>query len=263
MKFNSKTIFGSLSAAIIITIAAIFGIGKDKTFTHLDHKESSKVHYLIVSGHGSILDGEYQTAGKQSPCWPDSLKIYEGFSTKLLTYDLASKLTLAGIDCTIINNYNTDMTLLERVQKVNNLFNIDKRIFLISLHHDAQNASQGDYTDFEGYKGYTSTNTGGATGLTVFTSPGKTESDNFADNYLIPELKKYLPELTYRNSGKNKEANFTVLSKTYCSAVLIEFNFMTTWQPDCKQIADPTVRNKYTSAITSACINYNQYISSK
>ncbi|MDX9697267.1 MAG: N-acetylmuramoyl-L-alanine amidase [Bacteroidales bacterium] len=262
MQVKSKSYFGAAIAALLISAVTYFVVPEQKTFTHVDYKQRSAAHFVIVSGHGSMLKGKYQTSGKQSPTWPDSLKIYEGYSTKLLAYDLASKLTIAGLDCTIINNYNTDMSLLERVQKVNDLFKIDNRLVLISLHHDAQDARKGDYTDFEGLKGFTSTSTGGATGLTVFTSPGQTESDNFADNYLLPAIKGFLPKLTFRNNGKSKEANFYVLSKSSCPAVLIEFYFMTTWS-DCKVIADPTIRNNYTSAISSACINYNNYLVSR
>lgn len=262
MQVKSKSYFGAAIAALLISAVTYFAVPEQKTFTHVDYKQRSAAHFVIVSGHGSMLKGKYQTSGKQSPTWPDSLKIYEGYSTKLLAYDLASKLTVAGLDCTIINNYNTDMSLLERVQKVNDLFKFDNRLVLISLHHDAQDARKGDYTDFEGLKGFTSTSTGGATGLTVFTSPGQTESDNFADNYLLPAIKGFLPKLTFRNNGKSKEANFYVLSKSSCPAVLIEFYFMTTWS-DCKVIADPTTRNNYTSAISSACINYNNYLLSR
>lgn len=256
MPKQNKSIIGAVIGAAIISVIALFPV-KDKTFTHVNYKERSAVHVVIVSGHGSILNSIYQTPGKQSPTWSDSLKIYEGYSCKLLAYNLAYKLTSAGIDVTYINNYNTDMSLYDRAVKVNELWSLDKRILFISLHHNAQNASTGDYTDFEGQKGFTSISSGGASGIDIFTSPGLSESDNFADNYLLPQLKGTLLQCNFRNKGKSREANFYVLTKTKCPAVLIEFNFMTTYKPDCLQIQDPTIRNNYTTAIATAVINYN------
>ena len=262
LKNRGKSIVGIAASAIIITIASLFNSGSEKTFTHVDYKETSAIHVYIFSGHSSVINGFYDTPGKQSPTWADSLKIYEGYSTKMLAVDLTLKLMRTGIDVTYVNNLSSDMSLYNRVEKVREMWNLDKRIFVLCLHHDAQNCSNGDYTDFEGLKGFTSTSTGGATGVTVFTSPGYSESDNFADNYLLPALKGNCPELTYRNGGKSKEASFYMLTQTPCPSVLIEFNFMTT-HSDCLQIVDPTVRNNYTQAICNAFVNYDNYLISK
>jgi hypothetical protein len=41
---------------------------------------SPKSNYLWIfdNGHGGIIDGVYQTAGKRSPLWPDGEILYEG-----------------------------------------------------------------------------------------------------------------------------------------------------------------------------------------
>lgn len=259
MKRGDKSILGIVIAffAVIITTITTH-VQKDDTFRHVDNLPKSNIHVVILSGHGSILNNEYQTAGKQSPTWPDSLKIYEGYSCKLLALELSKKLTYEHIDNTIINNYSSDLSLFNRVELINKLFKTDNRLLMVSIHHNAQPVGNADYVDFEGQKGFTTIAKGGASGIEVYTSPGLTESDNFADNYLMPQLKGYLTDISFRNNGKSKEAGFYVLSKTTCPAVLIEFNFMTTWRPDCLQIADPFYRNAFTSAICTAIIIYNE-----
>ncbi|MBN2776226.1 MAG: N-acetylmuramoyl-L-alanine amidase [Bacteroidales bacterium] len=256
MKYQNKTVFGSIAGAIAITVAVLF-TSDDKTFIHTDNIAKSEVYVGILYGHGPVFDADYTTSGKQSPTWSDGLKIYEGHSNKLLALQLSQKLTYNHIDNILINiNCTADMSLLDRVQKVAAIYNIDSRLFLISLHHNAQPTAKGDYTDFEGQKGFTSTSTGGATGIEVFTSTGYTESDNFTDNYLLPELKSYLPDIHFRNNGKAKEANFYVLKYTPCPAVLIEFMFMTTYT-DCLIIADEYYRDAYTAAICEAFKKWN------
>jgi N-acetylmuramoyl-L-alanine amidase len=258
MQSKSKSYWGAAIAALIIGAVTYFSTpGDQHTFKHVNYIPKSFTHVIIDAGHGSIENGKYLTAGKQSPTWKDSLKIYEGYSNKLIALDLSYKLTLAHIDNTILNNSASDLTLLERSQKVSELFKIDSRLLLISLHHNAQIATNGDYTDFEGLKGFTSISAGGASGIEVYTSIGRTESDNFAENYLMPQLRGYLKDLNFRNAGKCKEANFHILKKTPCPAVLIEFLFMTTYT-DCLIIADSYYRDAYTTALTAAILNYNK-----
>ena len=38
----------------------------------------SKYTWLLDPGHGGIIDGVYQTAGKRSPKFPDGSVLYEG-----------------------------------------------------------------------------------------------------------------------------------------------------------------------------------------
>ncbi|NCU27398.1 hypothetical protein EOM86_11895, partial [Candidatus Nomurabacteria bacterium] len=112
-----------------------------------------------------------------------------------------------------------------------------------------------------GMRGYTSVAAGGATGMESFTSVGWTESDNFNENYLIPELRRAMPDIRWRG-GKNgnlgKEAGFYMLRNTDCPAVLIEWNFMTTYDPDAKIILDPARQRTYVDAIYNSIDRYNE-----
>ena len=42
------------------------------------HESSSKYLWLFDNGHGGIIDGVYQTAGKRSPKWEDGTQLFEG-----------------------------------------------------------------------------------------------------------------------------------------------------------------------------------------
>ncbi|MDR2011420.1 MAG: N-acetylmuramoyl-L-alanine amidase [Bacteroidales bacterium] len=259
MQKNKVKIIGAVIGAITLTVTLLF-TGKDKPFTNVKYKDRSAIHVLISSGHGSILNSIYQTLGKQSPTWADSLKIYEGYSTKMLALDLSHKLMQNNIDVTYINAYNTDMTLNERVQRVNELYKNDKRVILIDIHHNAQPIGKANYTDFEGYKGFVNSPFG-ATGIETFTSVGFTESDIINNEFIIPELENDF-QFRYGTWTKGKEENFYMLKHSHCPAVLIEFLFMTTYE-DCLLIADPEQRDLFTTHITNALVNYNNYLNSK
>ena len=99
MQIKTKTTIGIIAIGVIATIGGV--LLKNK-FVHINEMPKSNIHVVILSGHGSIQDGKYQTQGKQSPTWQDGLKIYEGYSCKLLALDLSKKLTENHIDNTII-----------------------------------------------------------------------------------------------------------------------------------------------------------------
>lgn len=229
------------------------------SFIHTSVKTPCKILVCIESGHSGIDHNQYLTYGKQSPQWSDGLKIYEGYSCKLLAYDLCSSLLASDIEAVIINPAATDMPLLERTSMVNNLFKLDNRVIFISLHHNAQPTDHADYTDRYGVKGYL---TGGATGIEIYTSPNQTRSDQIA-TLIYDSLKTALPNIQYRtdfsDGDPDKEANFYVLTKTNCPAILIEFMFMTTYS-DCLVIASEHSRTNYIKAITAAIKSYNNAI---
>ncbi len=250
-----------LVAIICITIVVIALIlpyvdGLTTSFVHVDKTQVSRDRYLVVAGHGAKYLNVYQTPGKQSPEWADGLKIYEGYSCKLLAYDLVYKLLKADFDAVLLNPDSFDMTLVERANRINQLFKLDSRVVVISLHHNAQavDCKKADYKDNYGQCGYTSTATGGATGIEIYTSPGQTRSDTYA-TYVFNAMKESMPQFTYRtdlsDGDPDKEANFTILSATHSPAILIEWLFMTTYYPDCVAIADDSIRDIYTTSIVN------------
>lgn len=231
---NSKGIIGIAGGILAVIGSVIFGV------TKVVPTELPILHAIVISGHGGEDNGVYQTAGKQSPRWPDGIKIYEGIQNRLFGYMLCASLIDANIEVTFINGYNFDLSLQERALRVNaeydrlKAINPDMHIIAVSLHSNAQIPTNADYTDNEGQRGYTSAAAGGAIGIETYTTKGWTASDNFNENYLMPKLMSKLPEFTFRRGfkQKGKEANFYILRATKCPIVLIEFGFMTTWT-DC------------------------------
>lgn len=241
---------GSLTGGGIATYNGIF--------SHENDRAKSNIRVIISAGHSSIIDNSYQTAGKQSPRWADSLKIYEGVSVKGLSYALLNELGNYQIDAQLINPELEDVSLVERVVRTNGIASRDTRSIFLSIHHNAQR-TQGmntDYCDDDGNCGWYSAETGGASSIIVFTSTGNTESDIIAE-YIATELSEVFSIPVYL-----REANFYVLRKTYCPAVLIEFCFMTT-KTDCDIIASKLARNAFVNAVAKALYQYNFSLNKK
>ena len=260
---RTKLLLSFLSLSVI-AVGIIFGLFYNKqhlstSFVHVSNKPKSNICVLVESGHGGISNNIYLTAGKQSPEWADGLKIYEGYSCKILATDLVSSLLDADIDAFLLNSEVYDYSNIARIERVNSWLKIDSRIIFISLHHNAQPTDKADYTDKYGIKGYVKN---GASGIEIFTSIGQTKSDPIA-NYIYTELHNEFTDLKFRcdwtDKDADKEANFTVLTATNCPAVLIEFMFMTTYS-DCKIIANKDYRRRYIEALTRALTYYNSSI---
>ncbi len=117
--------------AVLVSLAIFLKNEQVTTsFRHVHQIEKSAIHVYLVAGHGNVYNGAYLTPGKQSPTWKDGLKVYEGKSSKELTYKLAYELSKRDIDVTIINNLNFDMSLQERVAKINSLYSTEATEYL-------------------------------------------------------------------------------------------------------------------------------------
>lgn len=94
-------------------------------------------------------------------------------------------------------------------------------------------------------------NAGGGTGFECFTSPGQTQSDLWAGR-LLDSYAVMFPDFTGRfdiqDGDKDKEAKFTVLTKTLNRAVLFELGFMDR-QEDLKRMTDPTFAGRAAEAL--------------
>ena len=171
------------------------------------------MNILLDNGHGGIIEGVYQTAGKRSPLWDDGTQLFEGdFNRKIVAY-LISSCNKHEIDVVNIVPELTDVSLNTRVKRVNSAFKSRPDSILLSIHANA----------------------GGGTGYEMFTTKGETKSDKIA-NTLIKEYGKIIPELKLRKDTRDgdldKEAQFYIIRKTFCPAVLIECAFMDT-KYDC------------------------------
>lgn len=175
--------------------------------------QTSNYHWLIDPGHGGMVNGQYVTAGKRSPVWPDGRQLFEGVSNRKIVHRIAELCAQAGIKCTNLVPEEQDISLGERVRRANAIAAHDKCIF-ISVHSNA----------------------GGGTGWEIFTTPGLTKSDAIA-TIVFNSARKFLPTFKMRtdfsDGDPDQESLFYVIKNTNCPAVLTENLFMDTLNPDC------------------------------
>lgn len=159
---------------------------------------------LLDNGHGGIVNGVYQTNGKQKD-WGEHGRIYEGEFNRAIVNGIIEELTRLYIPYVNIVPEYSDITLYTRVKRANAY--AQQNCFYLSVHANA----------------------GGGNGFEVFTSPGITKSDYIATIF-AEEFKKEFPDKRLRSDTRDgfldKEAPFYVLRKTAMPAILTENFFM-------------------------------------
>ena len=195
-------------------------------------KTMSKIKLVILdAGHGGIIDGEYQTAGKRSPEWEENtfetdkekydngVQYFEGVGNREIREEVSKILRKEGLRFRYTNEGEKDMPLKDRVARANHYHKKHKDVLLVSIHSDA-------FTKPE------------ANGWSVFTTKGETLSDTYAEA-MYEEMKKIFPEQKFRrdttDGDSDKEEQFYILRKTTCPAILVE-NFFMTNEKECKEI---------------------------
>ena len=109
--------------------------------------------WIIDNGHG------YDTAGKCSPEWADGSKLYEYEFNRDEASLIGYKCRMNGIKFKMLVPEAKDISLSERVRRVNELCEKYGDCVLISIHANA----------------------GGGTGWEAFTSKGNTKSDEICE----------------------------------------------------------------------------------
>jgi N-acetylmuramoyl-L-alanine amidase len=156
---------------------------------------------ILDNGHGQ------ETPGKRSP---DGL-FREYAWTRMFVKRLKYELEHFGYNVIELVPEDNDVSLSERCQRVNDLCKLHDCI-LLSIHNNA--AGDG--------KKWTK-----ATGFEIWTSPGNTRSDKLAELLYEEAIAEGIRVRTDKSDGDyDKEANFTILKKTVCLAILTENMFM-------------------------------------
>lgn len=172
---------------------------------------------LIDNGHG------YNTPGKCSPSLKGSgLNISSEFTedgrfkewkyTRVIANQVVDILVDYGYDARILVPEDKDISLSERIRRVRTICNKEgaENVLIISVHANAV----GDATQWMTGKGWE-----------AYTTRGKTISDKLAD-FLYSRADKNLPGRKIRedwtDGDRDKEADFYIIKKSPCAAVLTE-----------------------------------------
>lgn len=168
---------------------------------HLYLQESNYL-WILDAGHGGMKNGRYITAPKKMFVFPEYI-IYEGVINRLIVDWLQGHLERHKIDYALVADHVEDTPLEYRVRKADYIYRKDKRAIYISVHSNA----------------------GAGSGFEIFTSPGQSKSDKVA-NIFCEIYQKNFPNFPFRldksDGDADKEADFYVLRKTDCPALLVE-----------------------------------------
>jgi N-acetylmuramoyl-L-alanine amidase len=175
-------------------------------------KLKSSYLWLLDAGHGGMtFDGVYTTAPAKMFTHPakgeeKAFTFHEGAWNRKVVTALVAELNKRSIDYKLIADHVRDTPLVQRVKNADHFYANDKRALYLSIHSNA----------------------GGGTGNEVFTSKGQTNSDKLVP-FFTEAYKKHLPDMKFRSDhvdgDADKEADFYVLRKTDCPAILTETGF--------------------------------------
>ena len=157
---------------------------------------------LIDNGHGLM------TAGKRSP---DGL-FREAFYNREIARKVVADLLDRNLDAELLVPEDDDIPLAERVRRINAhcLALGKKNVILVSIHVNAA----GNGTKWLN-----------ATGWSVFTCSGQTESDRLAECLCEAAIKNFPGRrirTDFSDGDSDWEEQFYILRKSWCPAVLTE-----------------------------------------
>jgi len=205
----------------------------------------SKYLYIFDPGHGGLVDGKYQTAGKRSPKFADGKVLFEGVNNRDNVQRIMKAFRENGLECVDVVDSENDVSLIERVKKANKLSK-DRKCVYISIHSDAN----GDGVKWDQ-----------ASGMSVYTSKGQTKSDIFASIVIDELYNKFTSTIKWRTNNtdgdKDQEENFYVLKNTDCPAILCELGFHTN-EAETKRMMTLDYKNKIVDAMVASAIKWEK-----
>ena len=190
---------------------------------------------LIDPGHG------IDTPGKRSP---DGLFL-EYLWNRQVADLLLERLVSMGIDASLVVTETNDVTLRNRVNRVNTICNKvgASNVLLVSIHANAA----GNGSSWQNAKGWS-----------CYTSKGKTKSDQVAE-CLYDAFEEEFPERKIRkdlsDGDRDWEDNFFVLEKSRCPAVLLE-NFFYDNKEECTWMLQEETKERIASAAAKGIAKY-------
>jgi len=161
---------------------------------------------MLDNGHGGVIAGKYQTAGKRSPKWSRGV-LYEGMFNRWVVNRIIEQLDRKNIPYHHLSPEYNDVTLETRVNRANAIYAIDRNTYILSIHANA----------------------GGGIGVEGFTTVGSTQSDAIAEmilGNLETDLVGQRMRFDRSDGDRDKEKNYYILRKPIAPAFLLECGFM-------------------------------------
>lgn len=196
-----------------------------------------KLSVMWDTGHGSTINGQYQTLGKRSPDWEHGV-LYEGVANRWITNKAIMAMDYERLPYYHLSPELEDTSLTIRSNRANKIYARNPNSYGISIHFNA----------------------GRGTGWEIFTSPGQTKSDYIANEF-IEAFEDNMP-IKARLGGtkflsKDKEANYSILRRTNSPFILIECGFMDN-PIDYAHIWDPKFQNLIAENLLKGIKNVNK-----
>ena len=190
---------------------------------------------LIDPGHG------IDTPGKRSP---DGL-FREYLWNRQVADLILEGLVSAGVDAFLVVTETNDVSLRNRVNRVNTICNRlgASNVLLVSIHANAA----GNGSAWMNAKGWS-----------CYTSKGKTKSDQVAEclyDAFEAEFQDRKIRKDMSDGDRDWEENFYVLQKSKCPAVLLE-NFFYDNREECAWMLQEETKKRIASAAVKGIIKY-------
>lgn len=190
---------------------------------------------LIDPGHG------IETPGKRSP--DGSFREYL-WNRQVADY-LLDHLRLLHIDAELVVTETNDVSLRNRVNRINTICNREGKdnVLVVSIHANAA----GDGSEWRNAKGWS-----------CYTTKGNTESDIVAE-FMYQAFEVQFPERKIRtdmsDGDKDWEEDFYIIKKAACPAVLLE-NFFYDNLEECRWLLEEKTKQRVACAALIGIVNY-------
>lgn len=161
---------------------------------------------VLDNGHGGVINGIYQTAGKRSPAYAKGV-LYEGVFNRWVVNRVKEELDRLKVPYYHISPEDRDINLEARVNRADKIYQGNKNTWILSIH----------------------ANGGGGIGVEGFTTKGYTGSDSIGEVILTNlenDLRGQRMRFDRTDGDKDKEVNYYILRKPKMSAFLLECGFM-------------------------------------
>lgn len=189
----------------------------------------NNINILIDAGHGR------DTSGKRSPNG-----VFREWSwNKDVAEIIVDTLKIKGYEAVLINPEEEDISLQERCTRANSY---GKNSIFVSVHVNA--AGSGQWMTAKGWS--------------VWTTKGKTKSDELAEDLYQEALKKWGKSRVRQDMSDGDhdyESNFYVIRNTICPAVLVE-NFFMDNKEDYEYLLTPNSIYECAEVIVNGILKY-------